>query len=77
MPGRSTKGKGGIELYSPSYFAACTLGGIIACGPTHTCKYLLTVSSNKLLTSSSRHTLRSRQLLPLQAQPKSPTCFLD
>jgi solute carrier family 25 phosphate transporter 3 len=25
-----------IELYSNSYFAACTLGGIIACGPTHT-----------------------------------------
>ncbi|KAF1982406.1 mitochondrial phosphate carrier protein 2 [Aulographum hederae CBS 113979] len=27
--------KGGIELYSPQYFGACTLGGIIACGPTH------------------------------------------
>ena len=39
MPGRSSKGKGGIELYSPSYFAACTLGGIVACGPTHTCAY--------------------------------------
>ena len=38
MPGRSSKGKGGIELYSPTYFAACTLGGVIACGPTHTCK---------------------------------------
>ncbi|CAK1364936.1 Mitochondrial phosphate carrier protein 2 [Cercospora beticola] len=25
-----------IELFSPQYFAACTLGGIIACGPTHT-----------------------------------------
>lgn len=25
-----------IELYSGNYFAACTLGGIIACGPTHT-----------------------------------------
>ncbi|KAL1305819.1 hypothetical protein AAFC00_003981 [Neodothiora populina] len=25
-----------IELFSGSYFAACTLGGIIACGPTHT-----------------------------------------
>jgi len=25
-----------IELFSPTYFAACTLGGIIACGPTHT-----------------------------------------
>ncbi|MCJ1276531.1 hypothetical protein MMC21_004337 [Puttea exsequens] len=36
MPGRAEKGKGGIVLYSPQYFAACTLGGIIACGPTHT-----------------------------------------
>jgi solute carrier family 25 phosphate transporter 3 len=25
-----------IELYSGNYFAACTLGGVIACGPTHT-----------------------------------------
>jgi hypothetical protein len=25
-----------IEMFSGSYFAACTLGGIIACGPTHT-----------------------------------------
>ncbi|ODV82363.1 mitochondrial carrier [Suhomyces tanzawaensis NRRL Y-17324] len=27
--------KGGIELFSPQYYAACTVGGIIACGPTH------------------------------------------
>lgn len=27
---------GKIELYSPTYFGACALGGIIACGPTHT-----------------------------------------
>ncbi|KAK9451544.1 mitochondrial carrier domain-containing protein [Limtongia smithiae] len=26
---------GGIVLYSPEYYAACTLGGIAACGPTH------------------------------------------
>ncbi|KAF2144273.1 uncharacterized protein K452DRAFT_357149 [Aplosporella prunicola CBS 121167] len=25
-----------IELFTPTYFAACTLGGVIACGPTHT-----------------------------------------
>ncbi|KAI7865931.1 mitochondrial carrier domain-containing protein [Spinellus fusiger] len=24
-----------IELYSPQYFAACGLGGLLACGPTH------------------------------------------
>lgn len=36
MPGRSEKGKGSIELYSPTYFGACALGGIISCGPTHT-----------------------------------------
>jgi len=28
--------KPGIELYSGKYFAACGIGGIIACGPTHT-----------------------------------------
>jgi len=28
--------KGKIQLFSPEYYAACTLGGIIACGPTHT-----------------------------------------
>ena len=28
--------RGGIELYSPTYFGACALGGIVSCGPTHT-----------------------------------------
>ncbi|MCJ1380330.1 hypothetical protein MMC17_003433 [Xylographa soralifera] len=27
---------GHIELYSPKYYAACTLGGLLACGVTHT-----------------------------------------
>lgn len=27
--------KKGITLFSPEYYAACTIGGIIACGPTH------------------------------------------
>lgn len=27
--------KEGIPLFSKEYFAACTLGGVIACGPTH------------------------------------------
>ncbi|KAI1617729.1 MC family mitochondrial carrier protein [Exophiala viscosa] len=27
---------GGIELYSAKYYAACTVGGILACGTTHT-----------------------------------------
>jgi len=27
---------GGIELYTPKYYAACTVGGILACGTTHT-----------------------------------------
>ena len=43
MPGRSDKSKG-IELYSPTYFAACALGGIISCGPTHTCECLMVSS---------------------------------
>lgn len=28
-------GKGKIELYTPKYYAACALGGILACGITH------------------------------------------
>ena len=35
MQGRDPP-KGNIELFSPTYFAACGLGGIISCGPTHT-----------------------------------------
>lgn len=27
--------KKGIQLFTPEYYAACTLGGIVACGPTH------------------------------------------
>lgn len=27
---------GGIELFSPKYYAACTFGGLMACGLTHT-----------------------------------------
>ncbi|KAF2435861.1 mitochondrial carrier [Tothia fuscella] len=27
---------GHIDLYSPKYYAACTLGGLLACGLTHT-----------------------------------------
>ncbi|KAI9802214.1 MAG: hypothetical protein M1825_002935 [Sarcosagium campestre] len=27
---------GKIELYSPKYYAACTFGGLLACGVTHT-----------------------------------------
>lgn len=25
-----------IELFTPEYYAACTIGGAVACGPTHT-----------------------------------------
>ncbi|KAJ6846865.1 mitochondrial phosphate carrier protein 3, mitochondrial-like [Iris pallida] len=25
-----------IEMYSPAFYAACTAGGILSCGPTHT-----------------------------------------
>ena len=27
---------GGIALYSPAFYAACTMGGILSCGLTHT-----------------------------------------
>jgi len=33
---KAQKKVGGIELYSPKYYAACTLGGLLACGVTHT-----------------------------------------
>lgn len=49
MQGRGPP-KGSIELFSPTYFAACGLGGIISCGPTHTCKALL--RSRIILTST-------------------------
>ncbi|ORY15053.1 mitochondrial phosphate carrier protein [Clohesyomyces aquaticus] len=34
--GKAQAKAGAIELYSPKYYAACTLGGIMACGITHT-----------------------------------------
>ena len=34
MQGRGPS-KGGIELYSSTYFGACALGGVLSCGPTH------------------------------------------
>jgi hypothetical protein len=49
--------KGKIELYSPAYFAACTIGGIVACGPTHTAvtpldlvRHIHTLSETETLT---------------------------
>lgn len=35
LSGGSESPKKGIELFSNEYFAACTVGGIVACGPTH------------------------------------------
>ena len=53
-----------IELFSPTYFAACTLGGIIACGPTHTCTYLpnYKVQDLCILTCGSCDPSRPRKL---------------
>ncbi|RWR86948.1 mitochondrial phosphate carrier protein 3, mitochondrial [Cinnamomum micranthum f. kanehirae] len=34
VPAPSEPGK--IEMYSPAFYAACTVGGILSCGPTHT-----------------------------------------
>ena len=39
MQGRGPS-TGGMELYSPTYFGACALGGVISCGPTHAGEYL-------------------------------------
>jgi hypothetical protein len=27
---------GGIAMYSPAFYAACTVGGVLSCGLTHT-----------------------------------------
>jgi hypothetical protein len=40
-----------IELFSANYFAACTLGGIIACGPTHTMVTPLDLVSLRILSA--------------------------
>lgn len=33
---KAKKASGGIELYTGRYYAACTFGGLLACGLTHT-----------------------------------------
>lgn len=35
LAGSPVPPKTGIQLFSKEYYAACTLGGVIACGPTH------------------------------------------
>ena len=35
IPAPSEPGKR-IEMYSPAFYAACTVGGILSCGLTHT-----------------------------------------
>lgn len=42
-----------IELYSGKYFAACALGGIVACGPTHTAVTPLDVVKTRRQVDSS------------------------
>lgn len=42
-----------IELFSGTYFAACTIGGIIACGPTHTLVTPLDVVKTRRQVNSS------------------------
>jgi len=36
LAAKMTPGGPGIELYSPKFYGACTLGGLLACGVTHT-----------------------------------------
>ncbi|WVZ13896.1 hypothetical protein V8G54_011462 [Vigna mungo] len=33
---RSPSEKRSIEMFSPAFYGACTIGGILSCGPTHT-----------------------------------------
>ncbi|PSK35016.1 hypothetical protein B9Z65_1599 [Elsinoe australis] len=50
-----------IELFSGNYFAACTLGGIIACGPTHTSVTYFTPTAISLDSSMYRSNLQGWQ----------------
>jgi len=46
---------GGIALYSPKYYAACTFGGLVACGPTHTAVTPLDVAKTQRQVDSKRY----------------------
>ena len=66
---------GSIELYSPQYFAACGLGGVVSCGPTHTGTRSVLFSSScetfLLIPGRSCYTPRSCTLPP--SFPPLPT----
>ena len=51
--------EGGIKLYSPAYYATCTVGGIPSCGLTHMAVTPLdVVKCNMQVRLTSRATLR-------------------
>lgn len=55
-----------IELFSANYFAACTIGGIIACGPTHTMVTpldLVRLLALKLLEATQKLLKERKQML--------------
>lgn len=53
---RSPSEKRSIEMFSPSYYAACTIGGALCCGLTHTAITPLdVVKCNIQVSSSSLH----------------------
>ncbi|KAJ0248885.1 Mitochondrial phosphate carrier protein 2 [Hirschfeldia incana] len=60
-----------VELYSPAYFAACTVGGMLSCGVTHTavtpldvlkCNMQIDPSKYKNITSAFKTTIKEQGL---------------
>ena len=67
---------GGIAMYSPAFYAACTVGGVLSCGLTHTLVTPLDVvkcnmQARQLLRDSANRTARSRRTpAPLSRHPQ-------
>ena len=66
---------GGIAMYSPAFYAACTVGGVLSCGLTHTLVTPLDVvkcnmQARQLWFASSR--LQLSRATPGACLPASP-----
>merc|ERR1711907_933342 len=48
--------EGGIVLFSPAYYAACAVGGILSCGGTHTLVTPLDVIKCNMQTDPKKYT---------------------
>merc|ERR1719387_399659 len=48
--------EGGIVLFSPAYYAACAVGGVLSCGGTHTLVTPLDVVKCNMQTDPKKYT---------------------